>query len=89
VRQGLRGGPADVLPEGRRVTPAQWRLARRIQAILTAESGASFEELAERTGGAFADVRTAARVLYRMRRADFCWSFVTAVPSADEGRRAS
>jgi hypothetical protein len=40
------------------VTPAQWRLARRIQAILTAESGASFEELAERTGGAFADVRT-------------------------------
>jgi hypothetical protein len=71
------------------VTGAQWRLARQIQAILTAESGASFEELAERTGGAFTDVRTAARALYRMRRADFCWSFLTAVPSADEGRGAA
>jgi len=71
------------------VTPAQWRLARRIQAILTAESGASFEELAERTGGTSADVRAASRALYRMRPADFCWSFLTAVPPADEGRRAA
>jgi hypothetical protein len=71
------------------VTPAQWRLARQVQAIITAESGASFEELAERTGGTFADVRAAARALYRMRRADFCWSFLTAVPPADEGRRAA
>ena len=71
------------------MTPAQWRLARQIQAILTAETGASFEELTERTGAAFADVRAVARALYRMRRADFCWSFLTAVPSADEGRRAA
>lgn len=71
------------------MTPAQWRLARQIQAILTAESGASFEELAERTGGAFADVRAAGRVLYRMRHADFCWSFLVAVPVAGEGRRAA
>jgi hypothetical protein len=71
------------------MSPAQWRLARQIQAILAVESGASFEELAERTGGAFADVRTAARALYRMRRADFCWSFLTAVPPAGEGRRAT
>jgi hypothetical protein len=71
------------------VSPAQWRLARRIQVIITAESGASFEELAERTGGTFADVRVAARALYRMRRADFCWSFLTAVPPARERRRAA
>ena len=71
------------------MTPAQWRIARQIQVILTAESGASFEELAERTGGTFADVRDTARVLYRMRRADFCWSFLTAVPAADVGRRAA
>ena len=32
------------------MTPAQWRLARQIQVILTAESGACFEELTERTG---------------------------------------
>ena len=67
----------------------QRRLARQIQAILSAESGASFEELAERTGAAFTDVRTAARTLYRMRRADFCWSFLTAVPTATERRRAA
>ena len=71
------------------MTGAQWRLARQIQAILTAESGASFEELTERTGGAFTDVRAAGRALYGMRRADFCWSFLTAVPSADKGRRAA
>jgi hypothetical protein len=71
------------------VTPEQWRLTRQIEAILTAESGASLAELTERTGGAFADVRTAARVLYRMRRADFCWSFLAAVPTAGEGRRAA
>jgi transcription initiation factor IIE alpha subunit len=71
----------------RSTSPAQWRLTRQIQAILAVESGASFEELAERTGGTFADVRTAARALYRMRHADFRWSFLTAVPSADEGRR--
>jgi hypothetical protein len=69
------------------MSPAQWQLTRQIQAILAVESGASFEELAERTGGTFADVRTAARALYRRRRADFYWSFLTAVPSADEGRR--
>jgi hypothetical protein len=71
------------------MTPAQWRIVRQIQAILTAESGASFEELAERTGSTFADVRAAARVLYRMRCADFCWSFLTAVPTAGERRRAA
>jgi hypothetical protein len=69
------------------VTPAQWRLARPIEAILTAESGAAVAELAERIGAAFADVSGTVRVLYRMRRADFCWGYVTAVPSR-EGRRA-
>jgi hypothetical protein len=41
------------------VTAAQWRLARQIEAILTAESSASLDELAGRTGGTFAEVRTA------------------------------
>ena len=71
------------------MTPAQWRPARQIEAILTAESGASLDELADRTGTSFADVRATARVLYRMRRADFCWSFLTTVPAAAERRRAA
>jgi hypothetical protein len=71
------------------VTPAQWRLARQIEGILAVESGMSLEELTERTGASYADVRTAARILYRMRKADFCWSFLTAVPAVAERRRAA
>lgn len=71
------------------MTPAQWRLARLIEAILTAESGAAVAELAERIGAAFADVRATVRALYRMRRADFCWGYVVAVPPRAEGRRAA
>lgn len=71
------------------MTPAQWRLARQIEGVIGAKLGASFEELVERTGGTFADVRTATRALYRMRRADFCWSFLTAVPPVGEGKRAA
>lgn len=66
------------------MSPAQWRLARQIQAILAVESGVSLEELAERTGSTFADVRTVAWALYQMKRADFCWSFLTAVPPREE-----
>jgi hypothetical protein len=71
------------------MTRDQWRLARQIEATLAAESGAAGAELAERTDATLADVRTAARALCRMRRADFIWGFVVAVPSADEGRRAA
>ena len=71
------------------MSPAQWRLGHQIEAILTAESAASLEELVERTGASFTEVRAVARALYRMRRADFCWSFLTAVPSAGEGRRSA
>jgi hypothetical protein len=70
------------------VTPAQWRLARQVQAILTAESGASLGELAGRTGAAFAETRATVRAMYRMRRADFCWGYAVAVPSR-AGRRAA
>ena len=71
------------------MTREQWRLARQIADIITAEAGASMEELAERTGASYIEARAAARILYRMRRADYCWSFLTAVPPAAEGRRTA
>jgi len=71
------------------VSPAQWRLARQIQAIITAESGASLEELSGRTGGSFVETRAMVRALYRMRWADFCWGYAVAVPRSGEGRRAA
>jgi hypothetical protein len=66
------------------VTPAQWPLARRIQAILTAETGASFEELVERTGASFPEVKAAVWRLYGARRVDICHGYVVAVPAAAE-----
>jgi hypothetical protein len=71
------------------VTPAGWRLARQIEAIITAESGASLEELSGRTGGSFVETRATVRALYRMRRTDFCWGYAVAVPRAGERRRAA
>jgi hypothetical protein len=60
----------------------KWGLARRIEGILGAESGASLQELAERTGAGFSEIRTAAGILYAQRRADFCWRYLTSVPVA-------
>jgi hypothetical protein len=61
----------------------------QIEAIIFAESGASFQELAERTESAYAQVRAAVWVLYGQKRADICRGYVVAVPSADAGRRAA
>jgi hypothetical protein len=70
------------------VNGARW-LRSQIEDIITAESGASFEELAERTGASYTDVRAAVMALYGMRRADFCWGYVTAAPSPAEARRSA
>ena len=65
------------------MTPAQWPLARRIQAILTAETGASFEELVERTGASFPEVKAA--VWRRTGRGGWTrHGYVVAVPAAAE-----
>ena len=66
-----------------------WRLGRQIKDIIAAESGASLEELARRTGAAYADVRAVAGALYGRRQADFCWRYLAAVPAADKRRRAA
>ena len=88
MRHGLRGGQADVLPEGRRVSRGRW-LGHQILDIIAADTGVSFEELAERTGASYAEVKAAVWRLYGMKRADLAWGYVVAVPSADEGRRAA
>jgi hypothetical protein len=71
------------------MTRDQWRLARQIDAILAAESGAADAEVAERTDATLADVRTAARVRYRMRRADFIWCTVVAISQLTRGGGAA
>jgi hypothetical protein len=71
------------------MTPAQWRIVRQIQVILTAESGASFQELAERTGASFPEVRAVIWPLYGSKRADICHGYVVAPPRAAEERRAA
>jgi transcription initiation factor IIE alpha subunit len=66
-----------------------WRLMRRIVFLVAANGGLADMDIAEKTGVPVADVRQAARVLYRQRKVDFCAGYVVAVPRPAEGRRAA
>jgi hypothetical protein len=61
------------------VTGGRW-LGHQIQDIVTAEPGASFEELAERTGASFPEVKAAVWRLYGAGRVDICHGYVVAPP---------
>ena len=64
-------------------------LGRRILAITSAETGASFKELAERTGASYAEVKTAVWRLYGAKVVDICHGYVAATPLRADGRRAA
>ena len=49
-----------------------WALMRRIIALLADDDGLADAEIAEQLGVPIADVRQAARILYRQRRTDYC-----------------
>jgi transcription initiation factor IIE alpha subunit len=66
-----------------------WALMRRILSTLADDDGLADAEIAEQLGVPLADVRQAARILYRQRRIDMCAGYMVAAPSADEGRRAA
>lgn len=66
-------------------------LGDQIQDIAAAESGASFEELAERTGLSYPEVKAIVWRLYGAKRIDVCWGrYAVALPgpAAAEGRRS-
>lgn len=67
----------------------QWRPAHQIQDIVAAESGASFAELAERTGLSYPEVKAVVWRLYGAKRVDICQGYVVAVPPAAEERRSA
>ena len=66
-----------------------WALNKRIIPLIATEIGMTDAEIAERLEVPLADVRQAARILYRQRRVDMCAGYVVAVPSRAEGRRAA
>ena len=66
-----------------------WALMRLILSALADDDGLADAELAEQIGAPMADVRQAARILYRQRRIDMCAGYMVAVPSSAEGRRAA
>ena len=66
-----------------------WPLMRRVLAILADEIGMSDMEIAERLGRPVADVRQAARVLYRQHKVDFISGYLITVPREDQGRRSA
>ncbi len=66
-----------------------WALMRLILSVLADDDGLADAEIAEQHGVPLADVRQAARMLYRRRRIDMCAGYMAAVPSSAEGRRAA
>jgi hypothetical protein len=66
-----------------------WVLMRRILALLAGNDGLADAEIADQLGAPLAEVRQAARILYRQRRTDYCWGFIVLAPRATEGRRAA
>ncbi len=66
-----------------------WALMRLILSALADDDGLADAELADQTGAPLADVRQAARILYRQRRIDMCVGYMVAIPSSVEGRRAA
>ncbi len=66
-----------------------WALNKRIVPLVATEIGMTDVEIAECLDAPLADVRLAARILYRQRRIDMCAGYVVAVPSRVAGRRAA
>jgi hypothetical protein len=71
------------------VTPAQWRLARRVATLLADEIGLTDQDLTARLNVSMAELRQVLPVMYRQRRIDRCWSYTVLTPHAGEGRRAA
>lgn len=68
---------------------SDWALMRRILSVLADDDGLADAEIAEQLGVLLADVRQAARILYRQRRTDFCQGYIVLAPRGIEGRRAA
>ena len=66
-----------------------WALMGLILSVLADDDGRADAEIAEQLGAPLADVRQAARVLYRQRRIGMCAGYMAAVPSSAEERRAA
>jgi transcription initiation factor IIE alpha subunit len=66
-----------------------WALMRQILSLLADNDGLADTEIAERLGAPLADVRQAARILYRQRKLDWSWSYNVLPARARERRRAA
>jgi hypothetical protein len=71
------------------VSAPDWRLARRIEAVLSRDIGRTDLDLTAMLGSSYSELRQAASVLYRSRRTDRCREYLVAVPRHAEGRRAA
>jgi hypothetical protein len=63
------------------MTPAQWRIAGRAEAIVRRDIGRGDDDLAEMLGVSLTELVTVLRVLYRQKRVDKCWSWTVAPPT--------
>jgi hypothetical protein len=71
------------------VTPAQWRLGRRVEDLLAGEIGLADQDLTVLLGVSMAELVPVLRVMYRQRRIDRCWSWTVLAPRADQESRSA
>ncbi len=62
---------------------------RAILAELAGEDGLTDDQLAGRLHAGLAEVRSAARILCRQRKADFCWGHLVLPADGSGGKRAA
>jgi hypothetical protein len=71
------------------VSAPDWGLARRIEAILRRDIARTDRDLDGMLCAGYAELRKAAGMLYRSRRADRCREYLVAVSRPGEWRRAA
>jgi hypothetical protein len=70
------------------VSAPDWRLIRRIEAILRRDIGRTDRDLGIILGTDPAELRQATAVLYGSRRADRCLEYLVLAPAVERGRAA-
>jgi hypothetical protein len=71
------------------MTPAQWRLAGRVEEVLRRERGITDADLVAIVGADPRELRAVTGILYRTGRADRCDTYLVAVPRQRGGRRSA
>jgi transcription initiation factor IIE alpha subunit len=71
------------------VTPAQWRLSRRVLEVLAAKTALTDHQIAERLGVSAAELRPVLGMLLGRRQLERCGDYLTLVSQSPAGGDAA